>query len=45
MKNLQKRGIEFSKGIAIVLAAYVLIGIVNPAYIGLKHIIADLFLN
>ena len=32
MKKFQKTGIEFAKGIAIVLAAYVLMATVNPAY-------------
>lgn len=45
MKKYQKIETEFSKDIAIVLAAYILSGIVNPVYIGLKHIIADLFFN
>lgn len=45
MKKFQKTGIEFAKGIAIVLAAYVLMGTVNPAYTGLKHAIANIFFN
>ena len=45
MQQVQKIGIEFAKGIAIVLAAYVLMATVNPAYIGLKHAIANIFFN
>lgn len=36
MKKFQKIGIELAKGIAIVLAAYVLMATVNPAYTGLN---------
>lgn len=43
MKKFQKIGIELAKGIAIVLAAYVLMTTVNPAYTGLKHAIANIF--
>ena len=39
MKKFQKIGIELVKGIAIVLAAYVLMATVNPAYTGLKYIL------
>lgn len=45
MKKFQKIGIELAKGIAIVLAAYVLMATVNPAYTGLKHAIANIFFN
>ena len=45
MKKFQKIGIEFAKGIAIVLAAYVLMATVNPAYTGLKHALANIFFN
>lgn len=45
MKKFQKIGIEFAKGIAIVLAAYVLMATVNPAYTELKHAIANIFFN
>ena len=45
MKKFQKIGIEFAKGIAIVLAAYVLMATVNPAYTGLKYAIANIFFN
>ena len=45
MKKFQKVGIELAKGIAIVLAAYVLMTTVNPAYTGLKHAIANIFFN
>lgn len=45
MKKFQKIGIELVKGIAIVLAAYVLMATVNPAYTGLKYTIANIFFN
>ena len=45
MKKFQKIGIELAKGIANVLAAYVLMATVNPAYTGLKHAIANIFFN
>lgn len=45
MKKFQKIGIECLKGIAIVLTIYVSRAVLNPAYIELKHIIADAFFN
>lgn len=45
MEKFQKTGIEFAKGIAIILVAYVLMAVINPAYIGLKHVIANIFFN
>ena len=45
MKKFQKIGIELVKGIAIVLAAYVLMATVNPAYTGLKYAIANIFFS
>ena len=45
MRVHQKIVIELVKGIAIVLAAYVLMATVNPAYTGLKYAIANIFFN
>ena len=45
MKIFQKIGIEFAKGIAIVLAVHVSMVVVNPIYTGLKHAIGNIFFN
>lgn len=45
MKKYQKTGKVIAKGITIFAAGYGLSILLNPAYIDMKHFIANLFSN